>query len=224
MTPKHAGDFGRRSILVFCLGASAISAALSIHGHLPTQASLGIARVSVPQEPAASSPASGEPAPQMVIQAAQRADWQERKFQALARFLSKKYRVSFDAMTEMVGNAYAAGREIGLDPLLILAVMAVESGFNPIAESVAGAQGLMQVIPKYHGEKFEAAGGEVLDPETNILVGAKILKEYVARSGSLPAALRLYSGGADSSQYAAKILGVKQRLHEVLRDYPRRRA
>ena len=58
----------------------------------------------------------------------------------------------------MVGAAYRAAREVGLDPLLVLAVISVESRFNPIAESVMGAKGLMQIIPKYHrGEAGRAA-------------------------------------------------------------------
>ena len=81
--------------------------------------------------------------------------------------------------------------EVGLDPLLVLAVIAVESRFNPIAESGMGAKGLMQIIPRFHLDKLRAAGGEdaVFDPESNILVGARILQEYVYRTGTLDAGL-----------------------------------
>jgi len=110
-----------------------------------------------------------------------------------------------------------------LDPLLILAVMAVESSFNPIAESVMGAKGLMQVIPQYHQDKLRSPqGGElnVLDPETNILVGAKVLREYASRTGNdLAAALGLYAGAgpAPDNPYASKVLTERQRLEQFLR-------
>ena len=70
--------------------------------------------------------------------------------QAVAEFIAKRYRVAAHAAGEFVALAYQAGARFSLDPLLILAVMAIESRYNPVAESVMGARGLMQVIPKYH--------------------------------------------------------------------------
>ncbi|MGH8754015.1 MAG: transglycosylase SLT domain-containing protein [Burkholderiales bacterium] len=145
------------------------------------------------------------------------------KLLALAEFVSKRYRVSLDATLELVSVAFAAGEQTDLDPLLIIAVMAVESRFNPIAESVAGAKGLMQVIPRYHMEKIIASGGEktVLEPETNILLGARILREYIVRSGDLAAGLQMYNGSLDkgSNQYAEKVISEKQRLQQILKNY-----
>lgn len=145
------------------------------------------------------------------------------KLQALAEFVSKRYRVSLDATLELVSAAYVAGEQTGLDPLLILAVMAVESRFNPIAESVAGAKGLMQVIPRYHMEKIIASGGEkaVLEPEINILLGARILRDYIVRSGDLTAGLQMYNGAPDngSNQYAEKVISEKQRLQRIVKNY-----
>ena len=79
----------------------------------------------------------------------------EREQQAVAEFIAKRYRVAEDAVTNFVSIAYRAGAQYSLDPLLILAVMAIESRYNPVAESVMGARGLMQVIPKYHPEKLD---------------------------------------------------------------------
>ena len=135
---------------------------------------------------------------------------------ALATYLSRKYKVAIDATEQLVGAAHEAGAKTGVDPLLILAVMAIESRFNPIAESVVGAKGLMQVIPKYHQDKLEAHGGEdaVLEPMTNIMVGSRILKEYIRRMGSVESALQYYAGALDdtSSQYAQKVMAEYQRL------------
>lgn len=139
---------------------------------------------------------------------------------ALAVYLARKYKVAGDATEQLVSAAHDAGRRVGLDPLLILAVMAVESRFNPIAESVMGAKGLMQVIPHYHQDKIERLGGEdtVLEPMTNILLGAQVLKEAIRRAGSTESGLQLYSGGASdvSGQYAQKVLGEKERLRQIL--------
>lgn len=141
---------------------------------------------------------------------------------ALAEFLGKRYRVSKDALEPFIRLAYTAGQKTEVDPLLILAVMAVESTFNPIAESVMGAKGLMQVIPEYHQDKLIGPLGRklnVLDPETNILVGAKVLREYATRTGEdLVAALRLYGGtGPNASPYPEKVLSVRKRLHQFIR-------
>jgi energy-converting hydrogenase Eha subunit A len=143
---------------------------------------------------------------------------------ALATYLSRKYKVSIDATEQLVVAAHDVGAKTGVDPLLILAVMAIESRFNPIAESVVGAKGLMQVVPKFHQDKLEAHGGEdsVLDPLTNITVGSRILKEYIRRTGSVEAALQYYAGALDdtSGQYAQKVMGEYQRLQATAQRAP----
>ncbi len=144
----------------------------------------------------------------------------EPDIEAVSGALARRYRISADATRELVGAAYGEGRRIGLDPLLIIAVMAVESRFNPIAQSDGGAVGLMQVIPRYHADQFDRRGGEsVLDPRTNIGLGARVLKEYIRRAGTEVAGLQLYNGAAGdaSNGYANKVLGERQRLQETLR-------
>jgi soluble lytic murein transglycosylase-like protein len=144
----------------------------------------------------------------------------EREQRAVSEFIAKRYRVSEQAVAGFVAAAYRAGSEFSVDPLLILAVAAVESRYNPVAESVYGAKGLMQVIPKYHLEKLLDHGGEdaLLDPDVNINVGAQILREYQRRFGDTESALQMYAGAFDEpqSQYASKVLAEKARL-EVLR-------
>ncbi len=139
---------------------------------------------------------------------------------AVAEFIAKRYRVAGDAITEFVSIAYRAGEQYRVDPLLILAVMAIESRYNPVAQSLMGARGLMQVIPKYHPEKLVPHGGEdaLLEPQVNIQVGAQILREYYRRFGDLETALQMYAGALDepTSQYATKVFAEKARL-EVLR-------
>ena len=148
-----------------------------------------------------------------------------REQRAVSEFISKRYRVAQDAIAGFVATAYRAGSEWKVDPLLILAVMAVESRYNPVAESQMGAKGLMQVIPKFHGEKLLEHGGEtaLLDPHVNIQIGAQILREYLRRYGETETALQMYAGAFDepSSGYAFKVLAERARLEQMLKQLRR---
>lgn len=140
--------------------------------------------------------------------------------QSVTKWLAKRYRVANDAAHLFVSAAYATAKDLKIDPLLILSVMAIESGLNPFAESAVGAQGLMQVMSKIHHDKFEEFGGikAALDPIANIQVGAQILKEYVTRGGSVEAGLKMYVGAAlaeDDGGYGNKVLAEYKRLKDV---------
>ena len=141
--------------------------------------------------------------------------------QALIDHVSRRFLVAAAITERMVAAAHRAADEVGLDPLLVLAVIAVESRFNPIAESGMGAKGLMQIIPRFHLDKLRAAGGEdaVFDPESNILVGARILQEYVYRTGTLVAGLQQYNGASRDSNayYAQRVMAERERLEQVMR-------
>ena len=140
--------------------------------------------------------------------------------QCVTNWLAKRYRVANDATDMLVSAAYLTAKDIKLDPLLILSVMAIESGLNPFAESSVGAQGLMQVMSKVHQEKFDDLGGvkAALNPIANIRVGAQILKEYVTRGGSVEAGLKLYVGSAMTDTdggYGNKVIAEYRRLKDV---------
>ncbi|QKM53688.1 transglycosylase SLT domain-containing protein [Burkholderia glumae] len=139
----------------------------------------------------------------------------------VATYLARRYHVAQEPVGQLVKAAFQTGHDIGLDPMLLLAVMAIESGFNPYAESGVGAQGLMQVMSKIHSDKFEYAGGTdaALRPVVNIQVGALVLKDCIARGGSLAGGLRLYNGvtGTDDGGYSAKVLAERGRLRDVAR-------
>jgi soluble lytic murein transglycosylase-like protein len=139
---------------------------------------------------------------------------------ALADYLSDKYRARRDATERAVAEAHRTGELVDVDPLLILAVVAVESRFDPAARSGFGAKGLMQVVPKFHREKLAEHGGEpaIFDPAVNVRVGTQILKEYVRRTGSVRAGLQRYAGWQDDPEhrYARKVLAEKQRLRAVV--------
>jgi Transglycosylase SLT domain len=142
------------------------------------------------------------------------------KHRALAVHLSQRYRVAQDAADEVVSAAHLASEQVGIDPLLVLAVIAIESSFDPDAISLAGAEGLMQVVPRYHGDTLKEHGGNdaVRDPKTNILVGTRILEQYIRRTGSLEAGLQRYNGALSdgSGRYAQKVLAERERLQVIV--------
>jgi hypothetical protein len=139
---------------------------------------------------------------------------------ALAYWISRKYRVAPEPVSALVAEAYEVGQKAKLDPTLILAVMAIESGFNPFAQSPVGAQGLMQVMTVVHSEKYDVFGGKLaaFDPVTNLRVGAKVLQECIQRAGSLQGGLKFYVGAAqlaDDGGYADKVMAEHARLQLV---------
>jgi soluble lytic murein transglycosylase-like protein len=140
----------------------------------------------------------------------------QREQSMLTEFIAKRYRVSDAAVASYVAAAYRAGEQYSVDPILILAVMAVESRYNPVAESTLGAKGLMQIMPKYHLEKVMDRGGEeaLLEPEVNIEIGTQILREYQRRFRDTETALQMYGGAFDepTAQYAAKVFAERARL------------
>ena len=111
---------------------------------------------------------------------------------AVAFWLSKKYRVAPEPLSVLVAEAYDIGERAKIDPTLILAIMAIESSFNPFAQSSVGAQGLMQVMTRVHTDKYQSFGGHfaAFDPVSNLRVGVKVLQECIARAGSVEGGLR----------------------------------
>jgi len=134
-------------------------------------------------------------------------------------YVSKRYRVADEALLPIFSTAQATARELHLDPLLIIAVIGVESGFNPFSQSVVGAQGLMQVIPRFHLDKLpeEMPSASFLDPVTNVQVGARVLKESIRRNGGLEEGLQQFGGAVSDPErrYAGKVLAEKQRLEQA---------
>lgn len=134
-------------------------------------------------------------------------------------YVSRRYRVSNEALQPIFATAQSVGKELHLDPLLIVAVIGVESGFNPFSQSVFGAQGLMQVVPRFHMDKLpeEADRAAFLDPVTNVQVGAKVLKESIRRFGGLEEGLQQFGGAMSDPdrRYSSKVLAEKQRLEQA---------
>jgi hypothetical protein len=142
--------------------------------------------------------------------------------QKVANYMANKYRVDPNAINQYVSHAMVVAKEVDLDPVLLVAVMAIESNFNPNIQSNMGAQGLMQVLTRVHADKFVPYGGPAaaFKPEANIRVGAYILKYFIAQAGSLQGGLRYYVGGAvvGDGGYAGKVMREREVLIALLKN------
>jgi len=148
-----------------------------------------------------------------------------RQQATVTSWLARRYHVAPEPVARLVQEAWHVGQSARLDPTLILAIVAIESGFNPFAQSPVGAQGLMQVMTGVHNKKYEAFGGKLtaFDPVTNLRVGVQVLKECIGRAGGLEAGLRFYVGAAnqeDDGGYASKVLTEQRHLLRVASGQP----
>jgi hypothetical protein len=138
----------------------------------------------------------------------------------VARWIVRRYHVAPEPVARLVQESWTVGQRTGIEPTLILSVMAIESSFNPFAQSPVGAQGLMQVMTKVHSDKYESYGGHLaaFDPVSNLRVGVLVLKECIAKAGGLSDGLRFYVGagaGEDDGGYAAKVMAEQELLKRV---------
>ena len=138
----------------------------------------------------------------------------------VAHWIARRYHVAPEPIARLVQESWTVGQRAGLEPTLILAVMAVESSFNPFAQSPVGAQGLMQVMTKVHNDKYEAYGGHLaaFDPVSNLRVGVSVLKDCIGKAGGLEGGLHFYVGAGtsdDDGGYASKVLAEHQYLKRV---------
>lgn len=143
-----------------------------------------------------------------------------RQQAAVAHWLARRYSVAPEPISRLVQEAWTVGQRAKVEPTLILAIMAIESRFNPFAQSAVGAQGLMQVMTRVHDDKYEAFGGTLaaFDPVTNLRVGVQVLKECIQRAGSLEEGLRYYVGAAnlpEDTGYTARVLAEHDLLKAV---------
>ena len=144
-----------------------------------------------------------------------------RQQATLATWIARRYKVAPEPVGALVQEAWSIGQRVGLDPTLILAIMAVESSFNPFAQSAVGAQGLMQVMTRVHDDKYVAFGGirAAFDPISNLRVGVLVLKECIARAGSVQEGLRYYVGAAlleSDGGYASRVLVEQGHMRRVV--------
>lgn len=158
----------------------------------------------------------GESPPNTAGEAGGRTEQLSPRMQGALDYVARRYRVSNDVLQPIFSAVQSTGRELNLDPLLIVAVIGVESGFNPFSQSVLGAQGLMQVVPRYHRDKLPSDAGELpfFDPLTNVQIGARVLQESIRRYGGIEDGLQQFGGASNDPErrYSNRVLAERQRL------------
>jgi len=118
-----------------------------------------------------------------------------------------------------------ASETTSLDPYLILSVIREESRYEPEARSIAGAIGLMQLMPqtaRRYNKNVKVHlkdSPELYEARTNILVGSSYLKQLLNKLGSVPLALASYNGGEDAVRDWLKN-GKYRTVDEFIEDIP----
>ncbi len=114
---------------------------------------------------------------------------------------------------EILKLAHIEARRNDLPPEMVLAVIDIESAFNPYALSSAGAQGLMQVMPFW---RQELGHRRLMDIRINLVMGCAILKHYYDKEkGDWTRALARYNGSVGRSDYSQKVLDrLSRRWHQ----------
>lgn len=142
--------------------------------------------------------------------------------EAVTLWLSRRYKVSPEPLGALVSEAWVVGDSIQISPTLLLAVIAIESRFNPFASGAQGGMGLMQIEPQAQHQALLPFGGPLaaFDPLTNLRVGARHLQTLIQQSTSVEAALQLYAlatGQRDGGEYVHRVLTEHQRLERMAR-------
>ncbi|WP_295522762.1 transglycosylase SLT domain-containing protein [Limnohabitans sp. Rim8] len=140
--------------------------------------------------------------------------------QRVTRWLSRKYRVSAEPLGAMVAEAWNLGERAQIPPSLILAIMAVQSRFNPFASGNTGQVGLMQIELQAHMDALTQFGGPLsaFDPLTNVRVGVRHLQGLIQQTDTLEEALTLYglsSAYVDEGQFVDRVLAEQVLIEKV---------
>lgn len=143
---------------------------------------------------------------------------------AVTQWLSRKYKVSPEPVGALVSEAWSVGERSQIAPTLILAVMAIESRFNPFASGSQGGMGLMQIEPNAHSQALTPFGGRLaaFDPLTNLRVGTRHLQFLIQQSSTVEDALRLYaadSGQARDESYIDRVLSEQKQLDKITQGF-----
>ena len=209
ISPAQAQEAGESSILN---GATELA---SIEPAAPLQP--GVIRLKLHNVEDLRAPRDSKPIPDAlptVPDGLPLSDADELKKQAQTEYLAVKLKKQVEVVRKYVDLAWAeASKRENLDPELIIAIIKRESAFRPQVQSSYGAQGLTQVVRRWHHDKLRPSES-LFDPEVNIRVGADVLEEYLELAkGDLNTALRKYSGNARG--YVNSILNDSRALARI---------
>lgn len=146
----------------------------------------------------------------------------QNKIALLTDYIVNGYQVSESKAHKIVYEAFHISEQKGIDPLLLLAITAVESSFNDKAKNSSGAVGLVQALPRAHPEKIREIklnGGSVYGIRNNLSLGAQIYKEYLDSSkGNQTIALQRYNGSLNDGNrtYSKKVMAALKPMKKVI--------
>jgi soluble lytic murein transglycosylase-like protein len=118
--------------------------------------------------------------------------------------------------SRVAGAIVTEARKAGLDPLLVLALIHVESSFNPAVVSSAGAIGLMQLLEptmKRELERSKLPPADPRDPVANVQAGVSYLRRLIDAFGDTNLALMAYNAGPNRIRGHLRKGGVPERFH-----------
>ncbi|CAN5232305.1 lytic transglycosylase domain-containing protein [soil metagenome] len=124
----------------------------------------------------------------------------------------KRRQDDFQVRQELLQSVWYEARRAGLPTDLVLGLMEVGSGFRKHVVSVAGARGLMQVMPFWTRQIGNGDPRTLFDLRTNLRYGCTILRYYLDReSGDLYFALGRYNGSRGRPEYPNAVLSASRR-------------
>ncbi len=147
-----------------------------------------------------------------------------RRFRSAMDSRLAPFMPSAKARRHLLERVYREARLARLPPSLVLALIEVESAFQPTAVSPAGAVGLMQIMPFWIDE-LGLAADDLKTPTRNLRYGCTILAHYLAvEGGDFTRALARYNGSLGKTRYPERVLNAWQaRWHLPKPEYPRQR-
>ncbi len=138
-----------------------------------------------------------------------------------ARVASRMRRVDATVQERVARIIVSEAKLAGVDPLLVLALIHVESSFDPHAVSSAGAVGLMQLresTMRGEVERWRLPSADPHDPVASVQAGVRYLKRLIDAFGEVDMALMAYNAGPNRILGHLRNGGIPERFHS----YPRK--
>lgn len=145
----------------------------------------------------------------------------------VAKMISETYRVPLKTATLIVAKSVVESKTQQIDPFLVLALIGQESTYKKNAESPYGAQGLMQVVPRFHQVSMKKVGVQnILEAPIakQIQLGTRVLKEFLGENKPVELALQHYNQGSSAIidpnwKYAKGVLSKREELTATVANY-----
>lgn len=117
----------------------------------------------------------------------------------------------WEVRRDFLQTVWYEAKRSGLEVSLVLGLIQVESGFRKFAVSIAGARGLMQIMPFWMRVIGDGDAGKLFHMQTNLRFGCVILRHYLEREqGDLFMALGRYNGSRGKDTYPNLVLGAQK--------------